>query len=412
MPERFLLGINYWPRRTAMYAWQRFDLGEIREDMTRIKSLGLGAVRFFLSWEAFQPSADTMDRDSLRRFVQTLDAIGDAGLHAMPTLFCGHMSGCNWLPQWTLDPARRHGRFRTMTNNHTSAYGIGDFYADPDLLRAQELFARTIGERARGHAALWLWDLGNEFSNLREPATPDDAARWSDFLTAALIETSGAPVTGGMHGEDLERDRGIRPSSIARPWSIATMHGYSVYSPFSRGRLDTNVVPFLAQIQESCSGKRLLFSELGDPTCPPGTVSPYDRVPLPGEPGLSAADLPANAAPYACLNEEEMAQYAYGVIDRLHRRGAIGAFWWCWADYARELADWPPFDRATHELRFGIVRNDGSLKPVAHTLARLATEARLVVEPQPKPIVRENEYFATLPSGVFDDYRSYCSIYA
>src|SRR5581483_7877193 len=24
---RFLLGINYWPRRSAMYAWERFDLG-------------------------------------------------------------------------------------------------------------------------------------------------------------------------------------------------------------------------------------------------------------------------------------------------------------------------------------------------------------------------------------------------
>ena len=34
---RFLLGINYWPRRSAMYMWQRFDLGEIREDAARIK---------------------------------------------------------------------------------------------------------------------------------------------------------------------------------------------------------------------------------------------------------------------------------------------------------------------------------------------------------------------------------------
>ena len=38
---RFLLGINYWPRRSAMYMWQQFDLDEIGEDMARIKALGL-----------------------------------------------------------------------------------------------------------------------------------------------------------------------------------------------------------------------------------------------------------------------------------------------------------------------------------------------------------------------------------
>src|ERR1700722_10578039 len=30
--SRFLLGINYWPRRSAMYMWRQFDLDEIGED--------------------------------------------------------------------------------------------------------------------------------------------------------------------------------------------------------------------------------------------------------------------------------------------------------------------------------------------------------------------------------------------
>ena len=62
--SRFLLGINYWPRRSAMYMWERFDLGEIREDAARIAELGLDVVRFFLSWDSFQPSraAHGLDR--------------------------------------------------------------------------------------------------------------------------------------------------------------------------------------------------------------------------------------------------------------------------------------------------------------------------------------------------------------
>ncbi|MHB8147323.1 MAG: glycoside hydrolase 5 family protein, partial [Vulcanimicrobiaceae bacterium] len=294
----------------------------------------------------------------------------------------------------------------TIASGSISPYGIGDFYADERLLAAQVLLARRVGERARDHPALYAWDLGNEFSNLREPRTPADAAAWSERLTTALHETSNAPITAGTHGEDLERDRHIRPSSIAHSWAFATMHGYPVYSAFSRGRLDADVVPFLMQLMQSCSGKRVLFTELGNPTCPPGTVSPYDRVPLPGEPPPPTSALPANPASYACLTEAEMAQYAYAVIDRVHARGGLGALWWCWADYDASLATLPPFDQAAHELHFGIVRNDGTLKPVAQALQRVASERRSVLA-APAPIVGEEAYYASLPQGIEADYRRY-----
>lgn len=405
--SNFLLGLNYWSRRSAMYAWQRFDLGEIREDMARIKGLGLQLVRFFLLWEAFQPAADTIDPDALRRFEMMMNTIADAGLLAMPTLFTGHMSGVNWLPAWTLDRATPHGRFRTISNGQSSPYGIGDFYADEHLLKAQVLFARRVGERVRAHPALYIWDLGNEFSNLREPRTPSDAAHWSARLTETLHRASGADATGGLHGEDVERDRHIRPSSIAKPWRFATMHGYSVYSLFSRGRLDYDVVPFLEAVMQSCSAKPVLFSELGNPTCPLGTVSPYDRVPLPGEASHgNGVQRKPNAAGYACLTEDEMVSYANHVIGHLYDQGALGALWWCWADYDDRLAALPPFDRAPHELHFGIIRSDGSFKPVAQALATIARE-RLRVKPMRAPIVKEDRFYASLPRGIGAAYTRY-----
>ncbi|HKU81979.1 MAG TPA: hypothetical protein VJP76_07400 [Candidatus Tumulicola sp.] len=403
---RFLLGINYWPRRSAMYAWERFDLGEVREDAARIAGLGFDVVRFFLSWNAFAPEPERVDRTALRHLERMAEAFGEAGLQLMPTLFCGHMSGVNWLPPWSLDPGTPHGRFRTIAGGAESPYGIGDFYADPLLLRAQVALAREAAVALRGHPALLAWDIGNEFSNLREPKSPHDAADWSLRLSETLRDASGAGVTGGMHAEDLERDRHLRPSSIARPWAFASMHGYSVYSTFSRGRLDVEVVPFLAQLQASCSAKPVLFTELGNPTCPPGTVSPYDREPLPGAPAPPPPHA-RNAAAFACLSEEEMAGYARATIDRLHARGALGAFWWCWADYDPALATLPPFDRAPHELTFGIVRADGSLKPVARTLAQIAGERRETVAP-PSPIAGEAAYYTGLPADLPELYRGYC----
>jgi endo-1,4-beta-mannosidase len=386
----FLLGINYWPRRSAMYMWQRFDADEMREDFTRIKAMGFDVVRFFLMWEAFQPEPQRMDSTALRRFDRIMELIADAGLQAMPTLFCGHMSGCNWLPHWTLERGSTAGRFRTIVNDTVVDASIGDFYADPVLLAAQIYCAQRIGERAQHHPAMLAWDLGNEFSNLRIPAMPGDAAEWSLRLSETLRDVSGFGTTGGMHGEDFDKDRNLRPSSITRPWIFPTMHGYSVYSAFARGRLDTNVVPFLSQLQQSFSGKAVLFSEFGNPECPPG-VKDVDG--------------------FACLDEHEMADYGRGVLERLHARGALGAFWWCWADYDPSLAGVPPFDKAPHELRFGVLRSDGSPKPVANMLSRFAEEARQVVEALPQPIAEEAEHYAALPQSISSEYRKYCDRY-
>jgi endo-1,4-beta-mannosidase len=400
---RFSVGINYWPRRSAMHMWQRFDAGEIADDFARIAGLGLDTVRFFLRWSDFQPEPRRMDRTMLARLERVMELVAAAGLRAMPTLFCGHMSGVNWLPSWSLDPTHAAGRFRTITETGESPFGVGDFYAG-GLLEAQRYHAREAGAALRGHPAVMAWDLGNEFSNLREPASAADAREWSKRLTDDLQSVSGHPVTGGIHGEDLTRDRRLRPSSIAEPWAFATMHGYSVYSDFSRGRLDADVVPFLASLTASLSGKAVLFSEFGNPTCPPGKRSPYDRVPLPDEPPLP--DVPADdpdRASYACLSETEMAEYARDVLVRLHAQGRLGAYWWCWADYAGALRDEPPFDRAPHELTFGIVRSDGSTKPVANALSLFAREARSVVEPN-DPALFEPAYYAGLPHTTHDAY--------
>jgi endo-1,4-beta-mannosidase len=401
---RFSLGINYWPRRTAMAMWERFDLGEIVEDLDRIAGFGLDAVRFFVRWADFQPAPDRVATAMLHRLASVTDAIGERGLRAMPTLFCGHMSGVNWLPSWALDPAVPAGRFRTITENGESPHGAANAYAGP-FLDAQRVQAREVGRALRDHPAVIAWDLGNEFSNVAEPASPREAAEWSKYLTDDLERASGRPVTGGLHGEDLTRDRNIRPSSIAEPWAFATMHGYSVYSDFARDRLDAAVVPFLAQLTGSFTRKPVLFSEFGNPTCPPGRISPYDRVPLPDDPPLPPVDDATHAA-YACLTEDEMAAYGRAVIDRLHADGRLGAYWWCWADYADALAHEPPFDRAPHERSFGIIRADGSAKPVAHMLAAIAKEARTVRE-SADPVMFEPAYYAGLPRTTGDAYARY-----
>ena len=406
-PARFSVGINYWPRRSAMAMWRLFDAGEIAEDFARIAGLGLDTVRFFLRWDDFQPAADTMDRAMLERLERVVALASEAGLCVMPTLFSGHMSGVNWLPAWTLDRATPHGRFRTLARDAESPYGIGDMYAGP-LLDAQVSFARTVGERLRDHPAIVAWDLGNEFTNLREPRDPYVAADWSRTLTKTLRAASGHAVVAGTHGEDLTRDRNLRFATFCQPHAFATMHGYSVYSGFARDRLDAEVVPFLASLAAAFSFKDVLFTEFGNPTCPPGKLSPFERVAMPDEPPTPtiSPDDPLFATS-ACLRESEMATYCTDVLERLHADGRLGAYWWCWADYDDALRDEPPFDRAPHELTFGIVRSDGSEKPVAAALAAFAREQRSVLPATDRPTVSDTYYYRTLPTSTKTLYEAF-----
>lgn len=401
---RFSVGINYWPNRSAMAMWERFDAGEIREDFARIAALGLDTVRFFLRWADFQPQPDTVEPTMLARLEAFADLAAEAGLRTMPTLFCGHMSGVNWLPSWSLDPATPAGRFRTITERGESNRGIGDFYRGA-LLGAQLVFARAAGERLRAHPAVCAWDLGNEFTNLREPDDEYVAADWSRRLTKALEETSGIPVTAGTHGEDLTRDRNLRLGSLCASFAYATMHGYPVYSAFARNRLDPEVVPFLAHLTAGFSRKPILFSELGAPTCPGRKLSPFDRIALPDEPPTPtiSPDDPVLAT-YACLTETETADYCTAVLERLHADGRLGAWWWCWADYADALRDEPPFDRAPHERSFGIIRSDGTSKPVADALAAFARQRRSVLPTNDIPLIADTYYYRTLPQSTLTLY--------
>src|SRR5581483_1041469 len=114
------------------------------------------------------------------------------------------------------------------------------------------------------------------------------------------------------------------------------------------------------------------------------------------------------AGTMGCLGEDAMVVYASEVLERLQARGALGAFWWCWADYAHDLAATPPFDRAPHELRFGIVRADGSEKPVAGALADFARRRDAVRNDVRDTIAwSESAYYGALPestSRAFDTY--------
>ncbi len=342
----FSVGVNYWPARTAMRWWTMFNAAEVEADFRLIADAGLDSVRIFLTWEDFQPSPSSVDSGMLAKLVAIADLALDTGLTIMPTLFTGHMSGVNWIPNWATSYGDAVQRFRVVSANAVSQRVPSNWFADSDIMTAQRLLASESANAVAGHSAISAWDLGNENSNCVQP--PDQAAglRWLEEMADAIREADpAARVTIGLHMEDLEHDRKIGPAEAASVCDFLTMHGYPIYAPWSRGPTDHYLLGFLTEVTRWLGAEGdVLFSEFGLPTLNrDGDITSDQHSML--------------------VAERDAADYTDRALNELRRVGATGAMLWCANDYTPAVWDQPPLDDATHERSFGLWRSDGSPKP-------------------------------------------------
>ncbi len=385
--EPFILGVNYWPRRKAMYWWSDFDAGEVREEFEVIRSLGLSLVRIFLLWEDWQPTPGEVDPQMLEHLQTVCDLAADLELSIDVTFFVGHMSGPSWVPPWMLQAERPvpAGVRQVVTAGQVVGCGYANPFTDPQALNAEELLLKTVVGRFKDHPGIGMWNLGNEPDLF---ACPPDAAAgraWVRRMSNLIRGIDPAhPVTCGLHVHSLVEDNALRVNDVFAETDLAVMHGYPMYAPWAREPLDTDFVPYLCALTSALCGKPTLMEEFGGCTEAPGKPSTTWEWMAYGKPREQFV-----------ASEEALADYFAEVLPKLVSVGALGAVAWCYADYAPALYDRPPCDEARHERFFGLVRPDGSLKPHAEVLRRFA-EMRPQVQPAERTVVLDvspEEYY-------------------
>ena len=287
------------------------------------------------------------------------------------------MSGPNWAPDWLLDPSHplRPGDRQVVSLGRRSvaAYDIYNPYVEPFVLDAERLQLRTVCAALRDHPAIWAWSLGNEPDLFAQPPTATDGRAWMADMVATIREVDpDHPVLVGLHGASVHADVGLRIDHAAAETDISVMHGYSIYDSLARSALDPELVPFTAAVAAALARRPILFEEFGVNTQLPDGPSHWEELPL--------WDVGTRQAYFA--SEEHGAAYYAGVLDRLHRLGCIGAFAWCFGDYAEDLWDRPPCDLQKHERFFGLYRADGTLKPMGRVVRDFAASAPTVREPE------------------------------
>jgi len=374
MSDPFTLGINYWPRRKAMYWWSNFDAGEVREEFSLIKDLGMTVVRLFLLWDDFQPEPDSVDRDALANLIKVADIADENGLGLDITFFTGHMSGPNWSPRWLAGgdlPPKVHSHWLrdVVSNGKLITQGYRNMFHDEVALNAERLLLKSVVSALKDHPAIWMWNLGNEPDLFAWPNSSDEGAAWVKEM-AGLIKSidPNHPVTIGLHGDGLHRDNGLRIDKVFAHTDVAVMHSYPMYTAWAREPLDPDFVPFTCALTAALSGKPVLMEEFGGCTAETTHVMKW-------------TETNGREREQFMAGEEDFAGFLRLTLPKLHGSGATGAMLWCYADYVPDLWDKPPCLNAQHERFFGLVRADGSLKPHAKVIQNFAK-----TNPQVKPV--------------------------
>jgi endo-1,4-beta-mannosidase len=370
--QPFPVGVNYWPRRKAMYWWQDFERDEVAEEFDVIAGLGLRLVRLFLLWEDFQPRPEVVSSEALGHLETVCDLAFERGLGLDVTFFTGHMSGPNWAPSWLLggDEPVSGGR-QVVSGSDLDAGPYRNPYVDPVALDAAELQVREVVGRLAGHAGVWCWNLGNEPDNFALPPSDEAGAAWARRLFAVVAELDPQRHrTVGLHTPSLSTRNHLRADQVFEGADFAVMHAYPIYANFGGDPLDPDVAPFATALTAALSGRPAMMEEFGACTAPPGSETVDWRWSARG-----------SSHRQVMLGEETLARHLAEVLPRLVEVGAAGAMVWCYADYHESLWDRPPCDYQRHERHFGLVRPDGSLKPHAEVLREFIAGSPLISEP-------------------------------
>ncbi len=306
----FILGVNYWPRKSSLEMLRKGSLEEVAKDLAVIRELGFNAVRLFLLLRDVVDPDEGILSDRLELFAKIVEKGGELGLAMYPTLVTIHMSGHNWA-----NPLLE-----------------GKLFSLETLDNLQVFIARIVSE-LREHASIKGWILTNEISLVEKPPNPK---AYRAFARSLILTVKGVdherPV--GL-GDIVFFVPGTDPESMDTiPADFVDLHIYYYDNDDVRQGLAYSALASLY----SASGKPVVIEEFGCST--------------------------------HVFDEESHARFANALLHSLLANGVSGAFIWCFADYVQEAEHL--FEYHPYELGFGIVRKDGSLKPVAQVIKQFS----------------------------------------
>ena len=357
MFDRFMLGVNYWPRQHAVKMWQEWASEEIDAEFKQMRDIGLDTVRVFPTWDDFQPllekgtgggtreivmrhdesvtpveCPEMVDENMVVKFDELLAIAARHDLRLIVPLMTGWMSGV------LLDVSWRKDR---------------NIFTDPFMLKWQLLYCRYFARRYRDNDTILAWEFGNEHNCFAPCPTPETAWSWMKTITNQLrIEDPNHPVFSGMHGlVPFPQPDGV-PWGIgdsAESCDVLTVHPYPI---FTKGCFLDRVTDMRANMHASAESR--FYQSLG-------------RRPVLCEETGSLGN--------SFMSDEAAADFLRLRLYSLLANSDLGCLWWCYSDFTRK--EMIPYKWNQMESDgLGITDTAGNVKPTGLEYSKF----RLVVD--------------------------------
>jgi endo-1,4-beta-mannosidase len=298
--------------------WSRWDPEQIRQDLTRMTELGMNAHRLFLFMPDFLPTPHETDPIMLERFQHYLVLCEETGIGTFPSFFVGHMSGEDWDVPWS------EGR---------------NFYTDSEFLKVEERYITDVVKAAQNSPAILGWVLSNEIPVFEPRGTEKEVIAWAERMIQAVRNQDGDHPVGigdGCWAPEVSRRAFNYPLRFLAP--LQDFLGLHFYPRSGNPWHQSFTAAFRLQMAAAW-GKPVIIEEFGHST----TMG----------------------------SEENQAHYYRSTLFSSLINGAQGAFNWCFSDF--ELWDTRPYTHHPFEMRFGLVRLNGDLKPAAKEIQAFST---------------------------------------
>ena len=361
-PGDFAIGCNYWASHAGTRMWADWRPEVVATDLQRLAAHGIQVMRVFPLWPDFQPIIQLrggegapyeirlageqplpptpagragVSEEMLGHFQVFADLCQQHGIQLIVGLLTGWMSGRLFVP-----PALEHRNVLT----------------DPVCLMWEMRFVDVFVRRFKQHPAIYAWDLGNECNCMAPVPNREAAYTWSASIANAIRAADPSrPIVSGMHSLAPAGPNRWLIQDQAETTDLLTTHPYPYWTPYVRSDPLNTLRPLLHATSET-----RLYADIGGKTClveETGTMGPM------------------------ISNEAAAAAFTRANLFSLWAHDCRSLIWWCSSDQTGLTH--PPYDWTAVELELGLLRLDGSPKPMLLEMQRF----RAWRESLPAPIL-------------------------
>ena len=345
----FFIGCNYWAKHAGMYMWRDWRPDVVEADIAALAENGVEVMRVFPLWNGFQPLTRVhgdgnaskgflqndgpfqneagVDEEMMRRFRFLCDVAVRNDIRLIVGLVTGWMSGRMFQPP---------------------AFDERNALTDPEAIMWGSRFVKHFVGAMKDHPAIAAWDYGNE-CNCMGKASTAEFYNWMNLIGLTIRSADPSrPIVSGLHGSSTKGTAKHPIRNVAELSDVLCTHPYSFYVPGCAVDPLGTFRPTLHPAAES-----LLFHDIGNRPCFIEEI---------GSIGTS------------CNSEERVAAAMRSTMFSAWANDLKGFLWWCNAD--QEDLRFPPYDWISYERELGMMRTDGTPKPIMKEMKAFADFVR------------------------------------